>query len=193
PVGRFIARLPLGAACSIGWTRALSRLPGRCAQPLPIGRRRDTWAPMHRRKDAAEATARAQQEATEVLDGLRRIVQGLRQSSHAAERKLGVSGAQLFVLSELADAPGSSIRALSERTLTDPSSVSVVISRLVEAGLVTRRRAEEDARRNVLEVTAAWRLLLARAPEPYQARLITALRAMPASQRRQFGRALAIL
>jgi len=145
---------------------------------------------MHQPEDA---DVQSTEEAAEVLDGLRRIVQGLRQSSHAAERKLGVSGAQLFVLSELAEAPGSSIRALSERTLTDPSSVSVVVSRLVGAGLVSRRRAPEDARRSVLEVTPAGKRLLARAPEPYQARLITALRAMPASQRRQFGRALAIL
>jgi DNA-binding MarR family transcriptional regulator len=102
------------------------------------------------------------------------------------ERELGVSGAQLFVLRELAAEPGASIRRLSERTLTDPSSVSVVVSRLVERGFVTRRRAEDDARRSVLEVSRRGASLLSRAPEPFQTRLIAGLRQIPHSRLEQF-------
>lgn len=131
-------------------------------------------------------STREADEATLALDDLRRLVQGVRVSSHVAERELGVTGAQLFVLHELAAEPGISIRQLSERTLTDPSSVSVVVARLVERGLLTRRRAEDDARRSVLTVSSRGRSLLSRAPEPYQARLIAALRKLPISRLRQF-------
>src|SRR5262245_40728501 len=37
-----------------------------------------------------------------ILDGLRRVVQVLRESSRAAERRIGLSSAQLFVLQRLA-------------------------------------------------------------------------------------------
>src|SRR5262245_38228086 len=113
-------------------------------------------------------------EAELALAELRRLVHGLRTSSYAVERSLGISGAQLFVLRELADEPGASIRRLSERTLTDPSSVSVVVGRLVAAGLVARTRHPADARRSNLVVSKKGTQLLARAPKPYQARLIAA-------------------
>lgn len=129
-------------------------------------------------------------EAALVADGLRWIVHGLRATGHAIERDLGVSGAQLFVLRELEAEPRVSIRRLSERTLTDPSSVSVVVARLVERGLVEQRRDARDARRSVLQLSPRGRALLKKAPEPYQARLIAALRTLPPRSLAQFRKAL---
>jgi DNA-binding MarR family transcriptional regulator len=54
--------------------------------------------------------------------------------------------------------------------------VSVVVKRLVERKLVTRKPSEEDGRRVELSVTSAGRRLLARCPEPTQARLVASLR-----------------
>ena len=136
------------------------------------------------------AEAGEQDEATLAMDALRRLVQGLRKSAHTAEREAGVSGAQLFVLGELALEPRLSVRRLSERTLTDPSSVSVVVARLVAQGLVTARRDETDARRSVLTITRRGRTVLARGSEPYQVRLIAALRALPAGKLRKLRLAL---
>jgi DNA-binding MarR family transcriptional regulator len=117
-------------------------------------------------------------DAARVLDSLRRIVRALRITAHTVERELGISGAQLFVLRELAEEPGISIRRLSERTLTDPSSVSVVAARLVERGFVARHQDPADARRGVLSLTPRGRRLLTRAREPFQARLVRALRSL---------------
>jgi DNA-binding MarR family transcriptional regulator len=125
---------------------------------------------MHSRTREAAETA--------VLDHLRHIVRALRLSSHSSERELGISGAQLFVLRELAAEPGASLRLLAERTLTDPSSVSVVAARLVERGLVNRGRDPSDARRVALTLTRRGHALLARAPEPIQVQLISALQKM---------------
>src|SRR6185503_16100380 len=87
-------------------------------------------------------------DARQVLDSIRRIVQTLRVGSRAAERDLGLSAAQLFVLAKLqaADAP-LSVGDLAERTLTHQSSVSVVVQKLEQRGLVTRARNTRDARR----------------------------------------------
>jgi MarR family transcriptional regulator, organic hydroperoxide resistance regulator len=124
-------------------------------------------------------SAERDDQAAAVLDSLRRIVNALRATAHTVERDLGISGAQLFVLLELAAEPHVSIRRLSERTLTDPSSVSVVAARLVARGLVARRRDPQDGRRGVLSLTARGERLLARAPEPFQARLVRVLRRLP--------------
>lgn len=124
-------------------------------------------------------------DASLVVDALRRIVHELRVTTHRAEDEVGLSGAQLFVLRELAAEPGISIRRLSQRTMTDPSSVSVVVSRLVERGFITRKSDPSDARRSVLAVSAKGRTLLTRAPEPFQARLFTALRELPPARLRE--------
>jgi DNA-binding MarR family transcriptional regulator len=111
-----------------------------------------------------------------VMDSLRRIVRGLRLTARDAERSAGISGAQLFVLQALAQEAATSLNDLADRTLTDQSSVSVVVKRLADRKLVARKAAADDARRIELSLTAAGRRLLARCPEPTQARMVTALR-----------------
>jgi DNA-binding MarR family transcriptional regulator len=138
-------------------------------------------------------TARRPDDLTGALDGIRRIVQTLRVSARTAERALGVSGAQLFVLHSLAEAPAASLNDLAERTFTHQSSVSVVVERLVRRRLVSRTRSAEDGRRIVLSLTPAGRRVLEAAPEIAQIRLIGALRALSASERRALARTLARL
>ena len=115
----------------------------------------------------------------QVLDGLRRVVRALRTTSYVGEGELGIGGAQLYVLREVAAEPGLSLRRLAERTLTDPSSVSVVVGKLVGRGMLARRRSTEDARRHVLTLTARGTAVLAKAPEPVQSRLVSAMGALP--------------
>jgi DNA-binding MarR family transcriptional regulator len=115
----------------------------------------------------------------EALTALRRIVHALHRASRSAERTHGVSGAQLFVLQLLAEAPVDSLNALAERTLTHQSSVSVVVSRLVARGLVERTRSAEDGRRIQLRLSPDGEDLLTRTPAAMQLRLIDALRGLP--------------
>lgn len=133
------------------------------------------------------------EEAAFVLRSLRQLVHSLRVTAYSVERDLGLTGAQLFVLRELAAEPNVSIRRLSERTLTDPSSASVVVARLLERGLIKRRRDAKDARRSVLSVTRQGQAVLARAPEPYQAKLFAALHALPRTRLRQLHLGLSAL
>ena len=136
--------------------------------------------------------ARTPAHLTGALDALRRIFRVLRLSSGHAERELGIGSAQLFVMQQLAAAPARSVNELAERTYTHQSSVSVVVRRLVEQGLVTRRRARDDGRRRELSLTGAGRRLLARAPVPAQVRLIEGLATLSPSElttlRRLLGR-----
>ena len=126
------------------------------------------------------------------MDSLRRIVRALRLAASDAERSHDINAlAQRFVLQQLADGQPRSIGQLAAETLTDPSSASVVVRRLVDRKLVVRRAAADDTRRVVLTLTAAGRRLLERAPEPAQARLMAALATLSARRRHTLATALA--
>ena len=110
----------------------------------------------------------------EIMDQFRRIVHALR-SSHRAAGHLNLTGAQLFVLNVIA-AGGRplSVTEIAERTQTDQSTVSVVVSRLVERGLVSRKQSREDTRRVELSLTASGRALQKKAPATVGQQRLTA-------------------
>lgn len=119
-----------------------------------------------------------------VLDGVRRIVQSLRESSRWAEKHVGMTGAQLFVLQQLDEAPAQSLNDLAARTHTHQSSVSTIVARLVDQGLVTRTRSPRDGRTIELHLSSRGRKLAARAPNAAQQRLIQGIRELPPAKRR---------
>jgi DNA-binding MarR family transcriptional regulator len=125
-----------------------------------------------------------------ILDALRRIVRHLRLVARQSETRAGVAPAQLFVLSRLRDQPAASVRELAARTLTDPSSVSVVLSKLEARGLVARSSDPGDKRRAQFALTARGRAALGRAPELPQVRLVSAIGKLPLAHRRTVADAL---
>ena len=124
------------------------------------------------------------------LEALRRLVRTLRLADRAAVSRLGLSAAQLFVLERLAEGPVGSMAELAGRTLTDASSVSVVVQRLSERGLVVRATAPDDARRTTLRLSSAGKRLLTTAPRSPQADLLEALERMSAPERKELERLL---
>jgi DNA-binding MarR family transcriptional regulator len=128
-----------------------------------------------------------------VLDAIRRIVRLLRVSARSSEGRVGISGAQLFVLQQLAEEGPCSINALAERTFTHQSSVSVVVRRLIERGLVSRRPSPEDGRRVEVSLTPEGRELSRTAPPMAQVQLIAGLRQLEPTQRAALAGGLAAL
>ncbi|APR85244.1 Transcriptional regulator, MarR family protein [Minicystis rosea] len=129
-------------------------------------------------------------EIAAAMNAIRRIVRSLRLSSRASEKSLGVSAAQLFVLQQLAEGAARedaapSIAQLATLTATDPSSVSVVVSRLAARGLCARKASKSDGRRAEVTITPAGIELLQRAPQPVQARMLEALTQMESSRRQE--------
>ena len=127
---------------------------------------------------------------TAALDALGALTGALRLGSRVVERRLGISGAQLFVLQKLADGPAASLNELAARTFTHQSSVSVVVRRLVARGLVARTVFADDARRVTIALTPAGRTLLRKAPEPLQARLLASLKRLSTSERKTLAAGL---
>jgi len=134
-------------------------------------------------------SGRAGRNAREVratLDAFRHIVQALRGGSDG--RRGFIGGARLFALQQIADHPDASVNDIAARTFTHQSSVSVVIQRLVAAGLVVKVPAQDDARRTRLAVTAKGKRALARAPGTVQEDLVSAVSSLSAGDRRTLAR-----
>jgi DNA-binding MarR family transcriptional regulator len=112
------------------------------------------------------------------VDAVRRIFRALRNAAQQTQAQAGISAAQLFVLSSLADGAASSLTELGERTHTDRSSVADVVERLADAGLVARDRSALDRRRTEVRITAAGRGLLQSAPRPPTGLLVAGLEAL---------------
>jgi len=126
-------------------------------------------------RKSAKANSASATDARAILDSIRKIVQVLRVASRAAEKGVGLSGAQLFVLQQLAERSASSLNELAERTATHQSSVSVVVRRLVERGLVSRTASSADKRRIEIDLTPSGRELLTDAPTTITMQLINGL------------------
>ena len=135
----------------------------------------------------------ADEASTRVMDALRRLVRELSASARAGASLGaggGISGARLFVMRQVEASPGLSIRELAARTHARQSTVSEVVSRLVEAGLVTRRASPTDARQAALSLTARGRRAMSGAGPTAQERLAEALASLPPGQRDTLAGAL---
>jgi DNA-binding MarR family transcriptional regulator len=118
------------------------------------------------------------------MDALRRLVRALHVSTHALERELGLSAAQLFVLRQLAVTPRASLGEIAARARTSQGSASDVVTVLVRRGLVARDRARDDRRRAELTLTPQGRAILARAPVTVQEQLIAGYERLDAAEQR---------
>jgi DNA-binding MarR family transcriptional regulator len=113
-----------------------------------------------------------------IVDSIRAIARGLRTTGRQTDEPGGVTGAQIDVLRALQGKPASSINDLASRTFTHQSSVSMVVGRLVQDGLVMRTSSAQDGRRVALSLTSEGRALLKRSPDSSEERLLAALRSM---------------
>src|SRR3954468_1971075 len=134
-----------------------------------------------------QAAATEADDITRSMDAIRAIVRALRINTRAIELKIGISLAQLFVLQQVAERPAESLNDLAERMATHQSSVSVVVRRLVDRGLVSRRSSTVDKRRVQIAATPAGLLLLRGAPRTIQSRLIAAMERLDPHERQMLA------
>jgi MarR family transcriptional regulator, organic hydroperoxide resistance regulator len=79
--------------------------------------------------------------------------------ANEAMRPLGLTGAQADAITVIGQAGPLSLKELGELLIAEAGHPSRLVDRLVDAGLVERRSAEDDRRRIVLSLTARGRRL----------------------------------
>ena len=119
------------------------------------------------------------------LDSIRRIVRSLRRYSKSTEKTLGLTTTQIFVLQKLAGSKKAlSINELAEATLTHQSTVSVVVSKLVDRHLIERIASKTDSRSVELTISKEGLRLLSKSPPSMQEQLMTGFSQMNDQERR---------
>jgi DNA-binding MarR family transcriptional regulator len=117
-----------------------------------------------------------------VVKQFRAVVQAMRRHYRYVERKCGVSGAHVWALAEIAEAPGIKVSDLARALAVHQSTASNLVDKLEQAGLLLRQRHRDDWRVVRLNVTAAGQRLLDRAPRPLPGPLQDALLHLPVSR-----------
>ncbi len=114
-----------------------------------------------------------------VLRQFRLIYGSVKQHFRAVEKACGISGSQLWILRDIAASPGTGVSRLAERLSIHQSTCSLLVEKLVNAGLVIKTRSTTDQRRVGLGITRKGRQLLKIAPGPVEGMLPEALRQLP--------------
>jgi DNA-binding MarR family transcriptional regulator len=83
-------------------------------------------------------------------------------------QKYGLSGPQLVILQELSHLGEVPIGTLATAVSLSQATVTGIMDRLEQRGLVMRRRDEDDKRRVLVSVTSDGKRLLLAAPPPLQ-------------------------
>jgi DNA-binding MarR family transcriptional regulator len=129
-------------------------------------------------------------DATGVVNGLRRVVRALELYSQEVYKSFGLTGPQLWALKTLSRRDALTISGLAEALAVQPSSLSLLVDRLERRGLVSRFRPRPDRRFVEIGLTRKGRALASRAPEPAQGRLLHGLGGLPPRELRAIRRSV---
>src|SRR5689334_6306262 len=108
--------------------------------------------PGKRASAAGEAEARAKLELA-ALQELRTIVGSARRHDAEVRRIAGISGSQLWALSEIARSAGLSVNDLAAKMALHQTTASNLVNVLSERKLIRREKDEADQRVSRLHVT----------------------------------------
>ena len=104
------------------------------------------------------------------LVALRRILRVTEMNARGLARESDLTASQLLVLQLVAQQQKTLSSAIAKSLGFKQATVTVLVNRLEDAGLVTRRRDTEDRRRVWIELTAAGHLAWKRSPDLLQDR-----------------------
>lgn len=110
-----------------------------------------------------------------VLAKFRILIRAAQRHSAAIQRQCGISGAQLWMLQELRDAPGLRMGELAMRMAFHQSTTSNLVDSLEKRGYVLKSHDESDQRVVNLSLSASGARLLRKAPQPARGLLPEAL------------------
>jgi DNA-binding MarR family transcriptional regulator len=118
------------------------------------------------------------------------VEHGLSRMSRRMERDLGATGLQLLVVRLVGRRPGITAGVLAETLHLHPSTLTEVLRRLTERGLLERRADPADARRALFWLTRKGRALEALRSGTGEARVRVALASLADDERAAAARVL---
>lgn len=117
------------------------------------------------------------------LIALRRILRVTELNARKLADQSELTASQLLVMQHVAQAGKALPSAIAKAVDLKQATVTVLVNKLEDAGLVTRRRDTEDRRRVWVELTDAGRADLARSPDLLQNRFERGFESLPEWER----------
>ena len=114
----------------------------------------------------------------DVLIAIRRIIQSIDLHSRYLVRHFGLTGPQLIILQAISIHEEISISEIAKLVSLGQPTVTGVLERLENRGLISRRRSNSDKRRVYISTTEACKQLLDKAPPPIQEHFIEAFNSL---------------
>jgi DNA-binding MarR family transcriptional regulator len=130
------------------------------------------------RRTSSRTAARDARTRLEVLRQFRQIYAAVHRHFRVVERRCGLSGAQAWMLRDLARSPQLGVSELATRLSVHQSTASQLVDKLVRAGHVERTASSVDRRRVRLRITPKGAALVRRLPRPAEGVLPRALAMM---------------
>jgi DNA-binding MarR family transcriptional regulator len=167
----------------------MSNAPSRRAPRRSVS----TSSPSAKGRRAGKASGIKAELELATMQQFRLIFGSARRHDAEVRRLTGISGSQLWALSEIARAEGMRVNDLSERMALHQTTASNLINALVERNLIRRGRDGADQRVVRLHVTTDGKKMLLRAPGPYVGLLVDAVRHLKAPELARLNSALQVL
>ena len=125
-----------------------------------------------------------------IIYSIRRLIQGAELYSKELNKKYSVSSAQLNCLLALYENGPLPPSQIAKHILVKSSTVTGVVDRLEQKGLVTRVRNSPDRRIITIELTEYGKKLTENAPPPIQQKVIEGLKRLTPHETEQVFRSL---
>lgn len=114
-----------------------------------------------------------------IMNSLRELNQSYFQATRKDAESSGVTRTQLMAMKIVQKYPALGLGELSERMHSSPSTVSGIVDRLAQAGLIARERPQQDRRSVVLKLTPEGERLLEQTSKRIMDRLAPLLQQIP--------------
>ena len=114
----------------------------------------------------------------QVLIALRKIIRATDLESRRLEKKSGLTTPQLVVLRAIQARQLPMASQVARDVSLSQATVTTILNRLEQNGLVTRQRSDKDKRQVFLALTNAGETLCQNAPRPLQENLLTQFNAL---------------
>lgn len=131
--------------------------------------------------------------AEDVLRAIRRILQKTSEHSRQLARQAGLTVPQTLCLRFLAEADRDeevTVARISQAVQLAPATVSRLLDRLEDAGLVIRERRSRDRRKVCLSLTELGRQQISKLPPPLQEQFVSRLLDLHPDEQQQLLRSL---
>ncbi len=114
----------------------------------------------------------------DVLIAIRRIIQSVDLHSRYLVRHFGLTGPQLIILQEISNRKEAAISEIAKAVSLGQPTVTGILERLENRGLIARRRSKSDKRKVFISITETCRALMEKAPPPMQEHFIQAFNSL---------------